>query len=286
MSTWLIILFKSIILFFIAIVIAKYMKRKTLSRSTPFDFISYSVIAIIISLMSLNLISNFYLGFVALAVWVFMPLILDYAEMKSKTVYNILHGKERVLIKNGKIMEDNLSKERITGQEFLQQMRSKNAFNLADVEFALMESNGDINISLKADKNPITSYDLGKKIGAKAEPQAVILDGNILNEGLTNAGLNQGWLTTQLEMQGVSVENVFLGQVDSSGDLYLDLYDDMIQVPKAQVKEMLYASIEKSISDLISFSLDTDNLEAKKMYSDNAKKLEKVIKKLEPYLLR
>lgn len=286
MSTWLIILFKSIILFFIAIVIAKYMKRKTLSRSTPFDLISYSVIAIIISLMSLNLISNFYFGLVALAVWVFMPLILDYAEMKSKTVYNILHGKERVLIKNGKIMEDNLSKERITGQEFLQQMRSKNAFNLADVEFALMESNGDINISLKADKTPITSYDLGKKIGAKAEPQAVILDGNILNEGLTNAGLNQGWLTTQLEMQGVSVENVFLGQVDSSGDLYLDLYDDMIQVPKAQVKEMLYASIEKSISDLISFSLDTDNLEAKKMYSDNAKKLEKVIKKLEPYLLR
>lgn len=286
MNTWLIILFKSIILFFIAIVIAKYMKRKTLSRSTPFDFISYSVIAIIISLMSLNLISNFYFGLVALAVWVFMPLILDYAEMKSKTVYNILHGKERVLIKNGKIMEDNLSKERITGQEFLQQMRSKNAFNLADVEFALMESNGDINISLKADKKPVTSYDLGKKIGAKAEPQAVILDGNILNEGLTNAGLNQGWLTTQLEMQGVSVENVFLGQVDSSGDLYLDLYDDMIQVPKVQVKEMLYASLEKSISDLTSFSIDTDNVEAKKMYFDNSKKLEEVLKKLEPHLLR
>lgn len=264
MSTWLIILFKSIFLFFVSILITKYMKRKTLSRFTPFDFISYSVIAIIISLISLNLISNFYLGLVALAVWVFMPLILDYAEMKSKTIYNILHGKERVLIKNGKIMEDNLSKERITGQEFLQQMRSKNAFNLADVEFALMESNGDINISLKADKKPVTSYDLGKKIGSKAEPQAVILDGNMLDEGLTNAGLNRGWLSTQLEMQGVSIENVFLGQVDSSGDLYLDLYDDMIQVPKAQVKEMLYASIEKSVSDLMSFSLDTENIESKK----------------------
>ena len=286
MSTWLIILFKSIFLFFVSILITKYMKRKTLSRFTPFDFISYSVIAIIISLISLNLISNFYLGLVALAVWVFMPLILDYAEMKSKTIYNILHGKERVLIKNGKIMEDNLSKERITGQEFLQQMRSKNAFNLADVEFALMESNGDINISLKADKKPVTSYDLGKKIGSKAEPQAVILDGNMLDEGLTNAGLNRGWLSTQLEMQGVSIENVFLGQVDSSGDLYLDLYDDMIQVPIAQVKVMLYASIEKSVSDLMSFSLDTENIESKKMYSDNAKKLEEVLKKLEPYLLR
>ncbi|MDV4151795.1 DUF421 domain-containing protein [Clostridium sp. AL.422] len=286
MDTWLIIFLKSIFLFFIAIVITKYIKRKTISRATPFDFISYSVIAIIISLMSLNIISNFYFGLVALAVWAFMPLVLDYSEMKSKTIYNILHGKERVLIKNGKIMEDNLSKERITGQEFLQQMRSKNAFSLADVEFALMESNGDINISLKADKKPVTSHDLGKKSGDKSEPQAVILDGNILNEGLTNAGLNKGWLTTQLEMQGVSLENVFLGQVDSSGDLYVDLYDDMIQVPKAQVKEMLYASIQKSVSDLMSYSLDTDNIDAKKMYSENSKKLDEILKKLEPYLLR
>ncbi|WP_288221258.1 DUF421 domain-containing protein [uncultured Clostridium sp.] len=286
MNTWLIIFFKSIVLFFIALVITKYMKRKTISRFTPFDFISYTIIAIIISLMSLNLINNFYFGLIALAIWTFMPLILDYAEMKSKTIYNILHGKERVLIKNGKIMEDNLSKERITGQEFLQQMRSKSAFNLADVEFALMESNGDINISLKADKKPVTSYDLGKKVAPKTEPQTVILDGNILNEGLTNAGLSQGWLTIQLEVQGVTLENVFLAQVDSSGDLYLDLYDDMIQVPKAEVKEMLYASIEKCQSDLMSYSLDTDNLEAKDMYYKNSKKLDEILKKLEPYLLR
>ena len=43
----------------------------------------------------------------------------------------------------------------------------------------------------------------------------------------------------------VALENVFLGQIDSSGDLYVDLFDDMIQVPKTQVKEMLYATIQK-----------------------------------------
>ena len=116
--------------------------------------------------------------------------------------------------------------------------------------------------------------------------QTVILDGNMLNEGLTNIGLNQGWLTTELENKGVALENVFIGQVDSSGDLYLDLFDDMIQVPKTQVKEMLYASIQKSQADLMSFSLDTENKVAKAMYLKNAQKLEKIIKKLEPYLLR
>ena len=286
MDTWLIVSLKSIILFFMAIIITRYMKRKTLARATPFDFISYSVVAVLIPLISLGIISNFYFGIITLLIWAIMPLVLDFSAMKSKTIYNLLHGKERVLIKNGKIMEDNLSKERITGQEFLQIMRSKNAFNLADVEFSLLETNGDINVSLKADKKPVTSYDLGKKVPQKSEPQAVILDGNILNEGLTNAGLNIGWLNTQLEAQGVPLESVFLGQVDSSGDLYLDLFDDMIQIPKAQVKDILYASLLKCQSDLISYSLDTDNEEAKNMYSKNAKKLEELINKLEPYLLR
>ena len=286
MNSWLITLFISIVLFFLTLVITKYLKKKTLSRATTFDFISYAVIAIIISLISLNIVPNIYFGLTTLAIWVFMPLILDYASMKSKVIYNLINGKERVLIKNGKIMEDNLSKERITGQEFLQEMRSKKAFNLADVEFAVMETNGEINVSLKADKKPVTAYDLGKQVASKAEPQAVILDGNILNEGLTNVGLNHNWLKAQLEIKGVTLENVFLGQVDSSGDLYIDLFDDMIQVPKTQVKQMLYASIKKSQADFISFSLDCDDKDAKNMYLDNSKKLEEIIKKLEPYLLR
>jgi uncharacterized membrane protein YcaP (DUF421 family) len=286
MNTWSILLFNSIILFFLTLVISKYIKKKSLARATPFDLISYAVIAIIIALISLNIIDNIYFGLTTLAVWVLMPLILDYASMRSKWVYNVLHGKERVLIKNGKVMEDNLSKEKITGQEFLQEMRSKKIFNLADVEFAIMETTGDINVNLKADKKPVTASDLGKQVGSKTEPQTVILDGNILNEGLTNAGLNRGWLTTQLEIKGVSLENVFLGQVDSSGDLYIDIFDDLIQVPKTEIKEMLYASIEKCQADLMSFSLDSDNEEAKNMYSQDAERLKKVITNLEPYLLR
>ena len=286
MNTWLILFFRSIILFFLTLVIARYMKKKSLSNATPFDLISYVAIAIIVTLISLDVIGNIYFGLITLAVWAIMPIVLDFAAMKSKWIYNLINGKERVLVKNGKVMEDNLSKERMTGQEFLQVLRSKKAFNLADVEFAVMETTGDINVSLKADKKPVTSYDLGKKVATKAEPQTVILDGNILDEGLTNIGLNQGWLRTELENKGISLENVFIGQVDSSGDLYLDLFDDMIQVPKTQVKEMLYASIQKTQADLLSFSLETDNEIAKKMYLKNTKKLDKLIEKLEPYLLR
>ena len=286
MNNWLIILFNSVIFFFITLVLSRYMKRKSISKATPFDFISYVIIAIIVTLISLNIINNIYFGLTTLAVWALMPIAVDFASMRSKWVYNIVNGKERVLIKNGKVMEDNLSKERMTGQEFLQELRSKNAFNLADVEFAVMETTGDINVSLKPDKKPVTSYDLGKQVAPKSETSTVILDGNILNEGLTNIGLNQGWLNAELEKKGVALENVFIGQVDSSGDLYLDLFDDLIQVPKTQVKEMIYASIQKCQADFMSFSLETENEAAKAMYLKNAEKLKEIMEKLEPYLLR
>ncbi|MBU3216265.1 DUF421 domain-containing protein [Clostridium estertheticum] len=286
MNSWLIILFNSIILFFLTLVVTRFMKKRNLSKVTPFEFISYVVIALIVSLISLDIIANIYFGLTALAVWSLMPIILDYASMKSKWIYNMINGKERVLIKDGKVMEDNLAKERMTGQEFLQELRSKKSFNLADVEFAVMETTGDINVSLKADKKPVTSHDLGIKVASRSEPQTVILDGNILNEGLTNSGLNRNWLEIQLENKGVVLDNVFIAEVDSSGDLYLDLFDDVIQVPKSQNKEMLYASIQKSQADLMTFALETKNESAKSMYLRNAGELDKVMKKLEPYLLR
>lgn len=285
MKSWLVILLRSIFLVFLILTLTRAIGKRSLSKITPFNFISYVVIAIISSLISLNIITSLPFGLIALAVWGLFPIALDYASMKSKWLHDVIKGKERVLIKNGKVMEENLSRVKFTGEELLKELRSKNVFNLADVEFAMMESTGDINVCLKSDKKPITPHDLGIKVLSKTEPQTIILDGNIINKGLTNMGLNQEWLLTQLEGKGVTLENVFIGQVDSSGDLYLDLFDDNIQVPQPKVKELLYANLEKSQADLMSFSLETEHKEAKVMYLHNAQELETVIKKLEPYLL-
>ena len=76
---------------------------------------------------------------------------------------------------------------------------------------------------------------------------------------------------------GVSIDNVFIGQVDSSGELYLDLFDDSVQLPQSKVKEMVYANFEKSQADLMSFGLETENEMAKKMYVKNAEKLQQLM---------
>lgn len=238
-----------------------------------------------VALTSVKLINSLSLGLVALSVWILLPIVFDFLAIKSKAIHDFINGRETILIKQGKVMEENLKLAKMTGEELIRELRSKNAFNLADVEFAVLETTGEINVTLKFDKKPVTAHDLGRKIAPQAEPQTVVLDGNILHDSLNNLGLNEGWLRTQLTGMGVDLTNVYIGQVDSSGDLYVDLFDDLIQLPQSTVKEMLYASIEKSQADFSKYALETQNDMAKKMYANHAKQLEDMMKKLEPYLL-
>ncbi|SHJ81016.1 DUF421 domain-containing protein [Tepidibacter formicigenes] len=285
MKTWIQILLRSISIFFVTLILVRIMGKRQVGKTTPFNFISYIVIGILVALISANIIKNLAFGFIVLGVWVLFSIGLDYLCLKSKLIHDWVYGKETILIKNGKIMEENLNQVRFTGEELLRELRSKNVFNLMNVEFAVMESTGEVNVMLKSDKKPVTSYDLGKQVSPKSEPETVILDGNIIDESLSNMGLNRDWLISQLEGMGVSIDNVFIGQVDSSGDLYIDLFDDSIQIPKPQVKELIYANLEKAQSDLLSFALETENQQAKDVYLNDANKLEDIVKKLEPYLL-
>ncbi|MDF2883238.1 MAG: putative rane protein [Clostridiaceae bacterium] len=286
MQNWIIVLLRTIILFFVALAIVRLIGKGSISRATPFKFVSYIVISIIISLVLLGLTTNIVFCSIALVAWIILTFILDYLSLKSKWFHDFINGKETVLIKDGKVMEEHLKEVRFTGEELLRELRSRNAFNLADVEFAVMETTGEINVLLKSDKKPITPHDLQRKVAPLSEPQTIILDGNILDEPLSTRGLNREWLNAELSKVGISGDNVFIGQVDSSGDLFIDLFDDAIQVNKPQVKELLYASISKCQADLLAFSLESDDPKVKNMYSVNARKLKKIMDKLEAYLLR
>lgn len=286
MQIWTQVLLKSIALFILVLVLVRMMGKRNITRIPLYRYVSYQIIAIIAAFISVNMIANPVIGFVALGVWFILPMLMDYLSLKSKLLHDLINGKETVLIKHGKIMEENLLKTGYTGEGLLRELRNKNIFSMADVEFAVMETTGEINVYPKSDKKPVTAHDLGIKTAPQAEPQTVILDGNILNEPLASLGLNKEWMGIQLENAGVSLDNVFLGQVDSSGDLYLDFFDDAIAQPQSKVKELLYANLEKSQASLMTYALETQDENARGMYTKNAEKLKQLIKQLTPYLLR
>jgi hypothetical protein len=110
------------------------------------------------------------------------------------------------------------------------------------------------------------------------------MDGSILDEALRSAGKSRGWLETELEKLELTLDNVFIGQVDSYGELTVDIYDDKLQVPTPTQRPLLLATLKKTQADLEIFSLETQDEKSKAMYEKNAKLLQETIDKLTPYL--
>ncbi|MEK0315440.1 DUF421 domain-containing protein [Cohnella sp. 56] len=284
MPMWGQIIFRSLGALIVLFIMARLLGKKQISQLTFFEYILGITLGELAGFISTDIESHYSYGLIALAVWFTVPFTLEYLSMKSIRLRHLLEGRGRVVVKEGKVMEDNLKKEHLTTDELMEQLRGKNAFNLADVEFAVMETSGELSVLLKKEKQPLTPSDIGMPKVHEVEPQVVIMDGKMMSEPLATAGLSPGWLATELEKIGVTVDNVFLGQVDAYQQLYVDLYDDKLQVPAPQGKALLLANLKKLEADLELYAVSTKDAAAKEMYTRTSAALAQVIGDLKPML--
>ncbi|HDX9612496.1 TPA: DUF421 domain-containing protein [Bacillus toyonensis] len=282
---WTLVILRSVFILIILFAITKWLGKRQISQLSFFEYIAGMTIGDIAAQVSTGLDSKFFHGVFAILIFAVVPFFTGILSLKNKTARDFFEGKSTVLIKDGKILEDNLKKEKYTSDELLELLRGKNAFSVADVEFAVLEPSGELNVLLKKDRQPLTAKDVGLKVPNEKEPQTVIMDGNVLDEPLSSSGHNRAWLHSELEKLGVVIENVFLGQVDSYGQLTIDIYNDKLQMPSPQNKPLLLASLKKCHADLELFSLETKSKSASEMYSKNAKQIEKILNRV-TYLLK
>src|SRR4051812_48290490 len=284
MSDWVQIFIRSIVFILVLIITTRLLGKKQISEISFFEYVSGITLGSIAGEVIMGLDGNMGHGILAIVVFAGITLLVDIISLKNKKFRDMVEGTGTIVIKDGKVMEDNLKKEKYTLDELGSLLRQKNIFNTADVEFAMLEPKGDISVLLKKENRPLTPKDLEMKVANDKVPQTVIMDGTIVNDAMTAAGKDRNWLHMELDKLGVTVENVFMGQVDSYGDLTVDLYDDKIKVPSPQVRPLLLAMIKKCQADLELFALSTESDKAQAMYNKNAKKLDEVISILNPYL--
>lgn len=284
MPGWIEVVVRSVVFLIVLFVITKALGKKQMSQLDIFQYITGIVIGSIVAIHVTDYTTNAVHGFLALAVWFLITVTIEYTALKSKRFRNLVQGKGTVLIQNGKIMEDNLKKERFTTDNLLEELRNNKVFNAADVEFAVLEPTGKLNVLPKKEHQPITPKIIGTQVAPEKEPQTVIMDGHALLEPLANASLNTNWLETELDKMNVSIENVFLGQVDSDGQLTVDLYDDKLAVAQPTEKPLLLASMKKCQADLELFALETENQDSKLLYQKNSERMQEAIDKITPYL--
>ncbi|QGR00060.1 DUF421 domain-containing protein [Paenibacillus psychroresistens] len=267
-------------------VIARILGKKQISQLTFFEYIFGITLGELAGFMSTDIEGNYLHGIVALATWFVFAYLFEIITMKSIFLRKLVEGEGTVMIKDGKVLEANLKKERFTGDELMQSLRKKNVFNLADVEFALLESSGNLSVLVKQENQPVTPKDLGVKVVAQPESQIVINDGEIMEEPLAIIGFTKVWLNKELDKRDTPINSVFLGQLDAQGKLYLDLYEDQLDKPRLQNRTILRATLKKCEADLKLFGLATKSKTARKMYAEQVTKIRKIIQTLEPLLER
>ncbi|GAA0344868.1 DUF421 domain-containing protein [Oceanobacillus oncorhynchi subsp. oncorhynchi] len=285
MSEIVLVLIRSIAAFFLLFLMARMMGKKQISQLTFFDYCVGITIGSIAATLSVDQNVKIINGLVSLTIWGFFPIILAYLGMKSIIFSKITDGKATILIRNGEVLDKNMKKSLITINELLMLLREKGTFKVSDVEMAVLETNGELSVMLKTNQQPVTPQTLGVPLEQEHGPAILIMDGKIMKKSLENLGYSKEWLIGEVQKQGAEeVRDVFLAQIDSRGSLYVDLYEDQYTKTEVEERPLLAASLKKIQADLEGFSLQTDDPAAKKLYTEQAAEVQKVLDTILPYL--
>ena len=143
-------------------------------------------------------------------------------NLKSYTARRIINAKTLILIENGRIIDKNMKKLRISINELMMKLREKDVFNLEDVQFAIMESNGQLSVLIKANKKPITPDDMNLKVKSLSLINDIIIDGKIIDKNLEIAGIDQNWLQSELKRKIINnIEDIFYAGIDQNKKLII-----------------------------------------------------------------
>lgn len=210
---------RALILYAVVVLVVRIMGKRQIAQLQPFELVVAIMIADLAAVPAQNVGIPLVSGLVPIFALLLSQLILSFLTMKSERIRVFVCGAPNILIENGKINYNELKRQRINLNDLLEQLRSNNIPNVADVEFAVLETGGQLNVIPKSGKRPVTPEDLGIPAPYEGIPLTVIMDGQIHHENLKKANLDIAWLMNELNVRKLSAKDVFFASLDSSGNL-------------------------------------------------------------------
>lgn len=222
-----VVIIRSIISFFVLLLLIRLIGKQQVSQLTFFDYVLGITIGSIASTLSVQVNENMTATLAGMGVWTALAILLAHLGMHNIWVRKVVEGEATVVIENGKILEEHLRKIRIPIDELISELRVQGVFNISDVEFALFEPGGKLSIQKKSPKQPVTSEDLNLTTRYDGLPTNLIMDGVILIDALKSLKLSKAWLQHYLNKQDIKgFSEVSLAQLDTKGNLFVDLKGD------------------------------------------------------------
>lgn len=221
------IFLRSVITFTGLLFLALLMGRKQLSQITFFDYIVGITIGSIAASIAVDRSIGVIDGIIATVVWGVMPIIVGCIAVKNIAFRRFIDGEPKVVIQNGTIINKNMLKEKYNMGDLLMQLRDKGVFDITEVEFAILEPNGDLSVLKKSQYNPVTPKDLNIPTGYKGLMIELIIDGRIISQHLKIINKDTQWLIDQLKSRSIyNIKDVIFAGLQTDDQLYVSLKND------------------------------------------------------------
>ena len=216
----LISLIRSVFLYLILIAVIRLMGKRQIGQMEASEFVVTMLIADLASVPMQNNAISLFSGLIPILAVLALELILAGSSMKWLGVRRLLCGKPVILIEKGKITQRNLARTRVNLDELTGQLRAQGVMDLGEVNYAILETNGQISVFPYAKNRPAAAADLGLSPAEADLPYTVVSDGRVLEENLTLSGKNRAWLEGELLKRGCALREVFVLTVDGDGQVY------------------------------------------------------------------
>ena len=205
---------RTIVLYLTLIAVIRFMGKRQIGQMEPSEFVVTMLVANLAAIPMQDGAIPLFSGFVPIVTVLGVELVLSALSMKSVRVRKLLCGKPVILIENGNILQQNLKKTRITLDELTGHLREKDVLNLQTVQYAILETNGNLSVFPYPKEKPASAKEAGVQVKKQSLPITVISDGVLLEKNLQKAKKDGSWMQKQLRQRDATVEQTWLLTVD------------------------------------------------------------------------
>jgi len=230
MDEGLVVIVRAFIGFFSLLIFTRVMGKEQISQLNLFDYMLGITIGSIAATLTTDLSSRAWPHWVGLITWCLLGYLMDLITSKWRYASKVLEGEPAIVIMNGKLMDNVLKKMKYRISEILELLRNKGVFDVTQVDFAIIEPNGQLSVLLKPENLPLTPKDVKIPVSPSGISTELIYDGVLIEENLGQLNKDKAWLLTELKKLGIhDVSEVFLATLNPAGSLYVDKYEDHLK---------------------------------------------------------
>ncbi|MEH7453297.1 DUF421 domain-containing protein [Gottfriedia acidiceleris] len=226
------VIIRTLSAFVLLICITHILGKQTISKMTYHDYITSITLGSIAGNLAFNTsihFSNYITALIIFSTFLFLATLVSLKNKKARALFN---GQPTVVIQDGKILEKNIKKLKVTTDSLNQALRRRDIFDIDEVEYAIFEPDGHLSILKKPLYRFVTREDLGISSPSKSNfPIEIIMDGQIIDKNITQNHLTKDWIVTEIAKRGLKLADVSYCVRGTNGQLYFDLYKDQIHSP-------------------------------------------------------